>query len=96
MLKSRSVKRNAKNARGLGRDRAAEALSPIFLAATYPFPKSRASYFRFARFNTSLLYYLRAWHRLNTMVLVYLIQLNYLILYTKRNQIRVIKEVLLS
>ena len=27
-------------------------------------PKSRASYFRFARFNTSSLYYLRAWHRL--------------------------------
>ena len=26
--------------------------------------KSRASYFRFARFNTSPLYYLRAWHRL--------------------------------
>ena len=39
-------------------------LSPIFLAATAPFPKSRASYFRFARFNTSALYYLRAWHRL--------------------------------
>ena len=30
-----------------------------------PFPKSRASYFRFARFNTSALYYLRAWHRLH-------------------------------
>ena len=29
-----------------------------------PFPKSRASYFRFARFNTSALYYQRAWHRL--------------------------------
>ena len=29
-----------------------------------PFAKSRASYFRFARF-TSALYYLRAWHRLN-------------------------------
>ena len=26
--------------------------------------KSRASYLRFARFNTSSLYYLRAWHRL--------------------------------
>ena len=35
-----------------------------FLAATAPFPKSRACYFRFARFNTSALYYLRAWHRL--------------------------------
>ena len=56
MVKSRSVKRNAKNARGLGRD--------IFLAATAPFPKSRPSYFRFARFNTSALCYLRAWHRL--------------------------------
>ena len=31
---------------------------------TAPFPKSCASYFRFARFNTSPLYYLRAWHRL--------------------------------
>ena len=53
VVKSRSVKRNAKNARGLGRD-------------TTPFPKSRAAYFRFrfARFNTSALYYLRAWHRL--------------------------------
>ena len=29
-----------------------------------PFPKSCASYFRFARFNTFPLYYLRAWHRL--------------------------------
>ena len=29
-----------------------------------PFPKSRGSYFRFACFNTSALYYLRAWHRL--------------------------------
>ena len=36
----------------------------IFLAATAPFPKSRASYFRFARFNMSALYYPRAWHRL--------------------------------
>ena len=27
-------------------------------------PKSRASYFRFARFNSSPLYYLRAWHKL--------------------------------
>ena len=91
-MKSRSVKRNAKNARGLGRDRESETvrifltacsdisapdipsdwsivrvnISPTFLAATAPFPKSRASYFRFARFNTSALYYLRAWrwHRL--------------------------------
>ena len=39
-------------------------VSPIFLAATAPFPKSRASYFCFARFNTSALYYLRAWHRI--------------------------------
>ena len=31
-----------------------------------PFPKSCASYFRFARFNTFPLYYLRAWHRLMT------------------------------
>ena len=41
-----------------------EYLSPIFPAATAPFPKSRASYFRFARFNTFPQYYLRAWHRL--------------------------------
>ena len=32
--------------------------------ATAPFPKLRASYFRFARFNTYPPYYLRAWHRL--------------------------------
>ena len=38
---------------------------PIFPAATAPFHKSRASYFRSARFNTSALYYLRAWHRLH-------------------------------
>ena len=56
VVESRSVIRNAKNARGLGRD--------IFPAATAPFPKSCASYFRFARFNTFPLYYLRAWHRL--------------------------------
>ena len=41
----------------------------IFLAATAPFPKSRVSYFRFARFNTSALYYLRAWHRLSGSIL---------------------------
>ena len=46
VVKSRSVKRNEKNARELGRDGAA---SPIFPAATAPFPKSRASYFRFTR-----------------------------------------------
>ena len=51
VVESRSVKRNAKNARRLGRD-------------TAPFPKSCSSYFRFARFNTFPLYYLRAWHRL--------------------------------
>ena len=41
-------------------------LSPIFPAATAtaPFPKSCASYFRFARLNTFPLYYLRAWHKL--------------------------------
>ena len=36
----------------------------LILASTAPFPKSRASYFRFASFNTSALCYLRAWHRL--------------------------------
>ena len=40
------------------------AFFPFSPAATTPFPKSRASYFHFARFNTSPLYYLRAWHRL--------------------------------
>ena len=50
MVESRSVIRNAKNARGLGRD---------------PFPESCPSYFRFARFNTFPLYYLRTWHRLS-------------------------------
>ena len=34
-------------------------------AAAVSFPKSCASYFRFARFNTFPLYYLRAWHRLD-------------------------------
>ena len=43
MVKSPSVKRNAKTCRAT-------------------FPKSRTSYFRFARFNLSSLYYLRAWH----------------------------------
>ena len=38
----------------------------IFLAATSPFPKLRPSYFRFGRFNTSALYYLRTWHRLRS------------------------------
>ena len=46
VVKSRSVTRNENNARELGRDGAA---SPIFPAATAPFPKSRASYFRFTR-----------------------------------------------
>ena len=44
-------------------------LSPIFPAATAPFLKSCASYFRFARFNTFPLYYLRAWHRLGKLML---------------------------
>ena len=42
----------------------------IFLATTAPFPKSRPSYFRFARFNTSALYYLRAWHRLRIILCI--------------------------
>ena len=33
------------------------------------FPKLRASYFNFARFNTSPLYYLRAWHWLPSIFL---------------------------
>ena len=43
----KGVKRNAKNARGLGRDR---ALSPIFPSATAPFPKSLASYFQYVHY----------------------------------------------
>ena len=38
---------------------------PIFPVATAPLPESCASYFRFTRFNTFPLYYLRAWHRLD-------------------------------
>ena len=49
VVKSRSVKRNAK---------------------TTPFPKSHASYFRFARIITSPLYYLRAWDGLTYLRLV--------------------------
>ena len=48
--KSRSVKRKCEKRH--------------FSAVTAPFPKSRASYFRFACFNTFPIYYLRAWHRL--------------------------------
>ena len=49
-----------------GRWRNANRLSlPFFSSPPPPFP-SRASYFRFARFITSTLYYLRAWHRLGT------------------------------
>ena len=40
-----------------------EKHAAIFPAAIAPFPKSCPSYFRFARFNTFPLYYLRAWHR---------------------------------
>ena len=47
-IRSVKKKKNEKKERGLGRDRA-----PL------PF-----SYFRFARFNTSPLYYLRAWNGL--------------------------------
>ena len=70
VVESRSVKRNAKNALGLGRDRAPPP----------PFPKSCASYFRFARFNTFPLYYLRAWHRLEADMT----KINSLILIVKR------------
>ena len=37
------------------------------------FPESCASYFRFTRFNTFPLYYLRAWHRLSLGVLAYMV-----------------------
>ena len=61
VVKGRSAKKNPENGRGLGIDRA-----PFFSPPPPPFPKSRVSYFRFTRFNTSALYYLRAWHRLRT------------------------------
>ena len=62
VVKGRSAKKkNAENAQGLGIDRATFFSPPL-----PPFPKSRVSYFRFARFNTSALCYLRAWHRLRT------------------------------
>ena len=44
-----------------------------FSRRTAPFPKSRASYFRFARFNTSALHYLRAWQRLEIIELAYIL-----------------------
>ena len=50
VVKTRSVKRCKINAKN----------------ARAPFPKSRASYFRSARFNTSPLCYLRACHRLHS------------------------------
>ena len=57
VVESRSVVRNAKNARGLGRGRAAEPVRTFLTAcsgisATATFPKSCTSYFRFAPFNT--------------------------------------------
>ena len=65
VVESRSAKRNAKNALGLGRDRAAEPGSLSHFSRRHrPLSKSCTSYFRFARFNTLPLYYLRAWHRL--------------------------------
>ena len=36
----------------------------VVVSRTAPFPNSCASYFRFTRFSTFPLYYLRAWHRL--------------------------------
>ena len=39
--------------------------------ATAPFTESCASYFRFTRFNTVPLYYLRAWHRLELKVIAF-------------------------
>ena len=58
VVESRSLIRNAKNTKGLERDRVADRPPPP------PFPKLCASYFRFAHFHTLPLYYLRAWHRL--------------------------------
>ena len=40
--------------------------------ATVPFPESCASYFRFTRFNTFPLNYLRAWHRLSISLIPFL------------------------
>ena len=63
VVKSRSVKRNAKNARGTGERQGGGASLSHFYSRHRPL-SARASYFRFARFNTSALYYLRTWHRL--------------------------------
>ena len=60
MVESRSVIRNAKNARGLRRDRAERHFS----RRHRPLSQVVRVLFRFARFNTFPLYYLRAWHRL--------------------------------
>ena len=59
MVKSRSVKRRKKKC-----EKRAEAGERHFSRRHRPFSKSRASYFRSARFDTSPPYYLRAWHRL--------------------------------
>ena len=59
VVKSRSVKRRKKKC-----EKRAGAGERHFSRCHRPFPKSRASYFRSARFNTSPPYYLRAWHRL--------------------------------
>ena len=59
VAKSRSVKRRKKKC-----EKRAGAGERHFSRCHRPFPKSRASYFRSARFNTSPPYYLRAWHRL--------------------------------
>ena len=59
VVKSRSIKRRKKKC-----EKRAGAGERHFSRCHRPFPKSRASYFRSARFNTSPPYYLRAWHRL--------------------------------
>ena len=63
LVESRSVIRNAKNARGW-EETGRRILDSYANPATAPFPKLCASYVRFARFNTFPLDYLRAWHRL--------------------------------
>ena len=80
VVESRLVIRKAKNERGLGRDR----------AATAPFPKSCASYFRFARFNTFPLHYLRAWHRLLKLVVAF--PTNQQVWQCKRNHVSDLKR----
>ena len=63
VVKSSSVKRNAKNARGLGKDRAPPC--PFFPPPPHPFPsRARLIFALLVLIRPHYIYYLRAWHRL--------------------------------